>query len=122
EMRTQFAVFVAEALAEAGMCAYELVERLPDRPGVEGHVSRAPGEATVDAVQQHPHAGTTFGRRDFRHRPPTLARARISRVTDPIRERRLVGETLRRAADAAQRYLADIDQARVRKPGADAAA
>src|SRR5438552_3064544 len=50
EMRTQFAVFVAEALAEAGMCAHERVQRLPDRPGVEGHVSRAPGEATVDAV------------------------------------------------------------------------
>ena len=43
-------------------------------------------------------------------------------MSDPIRERRLVGETLRRAADAAQRYLADIDQARVRQPGADAAA
>ena len=43
-------------------------------------------------------------------------------MSDPIRERQLVGETLRRAADAAQRYLADIDDDRVRRPGADAAA
>jgi glutamate/tyrosine decarboxylase-like PLP-dependent enzyme len=43
-------------------------------------------------------------------------------VSDPLHERQLVSETLRRAADAAQRYLADIDTDRVRRPGADAAA
>ena len=43
-------------------------------------------------------------------------------MSDPIRERELVSETLRLAAEAAQRYLADIDQDRVRLPGADAAA
>jgi len=43
-------------------------------------------------------------------------------MSDPIRERQLVSETLRRAAESAQRYLADIDQDRVRRPGADAAA
>jgi glutamate/tyrosine decarboxylase-like PLP-dependent enzyme len=43
-------------------------------------------------------------------------------VSDPLRERQLVSETLRRAAEAAQRYLADIDRDRVRRPGADAAA
>src|SRR5437879_2243837 len=41
---------------------------------------------------------------------------------DPLRERQLVSETLRRAAEAAQRYLADIDRDHVRRPGADAAA
>ena len=43
-------------------------------------------------------------------------------MSDPVRERRLVSETLRQAAEAAQRYLADIDHDRVRRPGADAAA
>ena len=43
-------------------------------------------------------------------------------MSDPLRERQLVSETLRRAAEAAQRYLADIDEDRVRRPGADAAA
>jgi len=43
-------------------------------------------------------------------------------VSDPVRERQLVSETLRLAAEAAHRYLADIDQDRVRRPGADAAA
>jgi glutamate/tyrosine decarboxylase-like PLP-dependent enzyme len=40
-------------------------------------------------------------------------------VGDPVRERQLVSETLRRAAEAAQRYLADIDADRVRQPSAD---
>ena len=43
-------------------------------------------------------------------------------MSDPLRERRLVSETLRRAAVAAERYLAEIDTDRVRRPGADAAA
>ncbi len=43
-------------------------------------------------------------------------------MSDPLRERQLVSETLRRAAEAAQRYLADIDEDRVRQPGADATA
>ncbi|HTD63916.1 MAG TPA: aspartate aminotransferase family protein, partial [Verrucomicrobiae bacterium] len=43
-------------------------------------------------------------------------------MSDPLRERRLVSETLDRAAEAAQRYLADIDGDHVRRPGADAAA
>ena len=43
-------------------------------------------------------------------------------MSDPLRERELVSETLRQAAEAAQRYLADIDRDRVRRPGADAAA
>ena len=43
-------------------------------------------------------------------------------MSDPLRERQLVSETLDRAAEAAQRYLADIDADRVRRPGADAAA
>ncbi|TME71471.1 MAG: aspartate aminotransferase family protein, partial [Chloroflexi bacterium] len=43
-------------------------------------------------------------------------------MSDPLRERQLVRETLDRAAEAAQRYLADIDADRVRRPGADAAA
>ena len=43
-------------------------------------------------------------------------------MSDPIRERPLVSETLRRAAEAAQRYLLDIDGDHVRRPGADAAA
>ena len=43
-------------------------------------------------------------------------------VSDPLRERELVSETLRRATEAAQRYLVDIDRERVRRPGADEAA
>jgi glutamate/tyrosine decarboxylase-like PLP-dependent enzyme len=43
-------------------------------------------------------------------------------MSDPLRERQHVSEALRRAADAAQRYLADIDRDCVRRPGADAAA
>ena len=70
EVRTKFAVFVAKALAEARMSANQPIQRLPDRPGVEGQVARATGEAAVGAVQQHPHAGTTIGGCDFRHRPP----------------------------------------------------
>ncbi len=67
---TQFAVFVAQALGEAGMRAHESVQRLPDRPGVQGQFAGATGEAAVGAVQEHPHAGTTIGRRNFRHPPP----------------------------------------------------
>ena len=43
-------------------------------------------------------------------------------MSDPIQERQLVSETLRRSAEAAQRYLANIDDDHVRRPGADAAA
>lgn len=43
-------------------------------------------------------------------------------MSDPVRERQLVSETLHRAAEAAQRYLADIDADRVRRTGAGAAA
>jgi glutamate/tyrosine decarboxylase-like PLP-dependent enzyme len=43
-------------------------------------------------------------------------------VSDPLRERQLVSEALRRAAAAAGRFLADLDTDRVRRPGADAAA
>jgi len=43
-------------------------------------------------------------------------------VTDPLHERELVTATLRLAAAAAERYLADIDTDRVRQPGADRAA
>src|SRR6266576_216856 len=81
-MRTEFAVFVAEALGKARMGANEPVQRLPDRPGVERQVARATGEAAVGAMQQHPHAGTTIGGCDFRHRPPTLARLGLWRWGD----------------------------------------
>jgi len=121
EVWTQFAVFVPKALGERGVRTHEALEGLPDRRGVERHVTRAPGKTAVGAVQQHPHAGTTFGGRRFRH-TPTVPRARISRVSDPLRERELVTETLRLAAAAAERYLADIDTDRVRRPGADRAA
>src|SRR5256885_15068287 len=70
EMRTKFAVFVAEPLGKARMGANEAVQRLTDRPGVERQVARATGEAAVVAVQQHPHAGATIGGCDFRHRSP----------------------------------------------------
>jgi hypothetical protein len=73
EVRTEFAPFVAKALSERGMGAHEPVQRLPDRPGVEGHVTRATGEAAVGAVQQHPHIGTTIRRCDFRHPPPHVS-------------------------------------------------
>jgi glutamate/tyrosine decarboxylase-like PLP-dependent enzyme len=43
-------------------------------------------------------------------------------VGDPLDERQLVGETLRRAAEAAHGYLAEIDRDRVRRPNADTAA
>src|SRR2546428_6296402 len=79
EVRTKFAPFVAKPLSERRMSAYQRVERLPDGAGVERDVASAARETAVDAVQQHPHTGTTFGGRDFRHQPPTLARARISR-------------------------------------------
>ena len=42
-------------------------------------------------------------------------------MSDPIRERQLVSETLRRAAEAAHRYLAEIDHDRVRRPDAEVA-
>ena len=42
-------------------------------------------------------------------------------MSDPVRERQLVSETLRRAAEAAERYLADIDVDHVRRPSAEAA-
>src|SRR6266576_7368434 len=82
-MRTEFAVFVAEALGKARMGANEPVQRLPNRPGVERQVARATGEAAVGAVQQHPHAGTTIGGCDFRHRTPTLARLGLWRWGPP---------------------------------------
>ena len=70
EVRAQFAVFVAKALAEAGMGADETVQGLPDRARVEAQLTRAPGEPAVRAVQQHPHTGTTIRRRSFRHQLP----------------------------------------------------
>src|SRR5438552_1473206 len=73
EVWTKFAVFVAEALGESRVRAYQALERLPDRRRVEAHVARAAGETAVSAVQQHPHARTTIGRRIFRHPPPRYA-------------------------------------------------
>ena len=69
KVRTQFAPFVAEALGKGGVSADQTLEGLTDRPGVEGDVTSATGEAAVGAVQQHPHAGTTISRCDFRHPP-----------------------------------------------------
>src|SRR5204863_4961652 len=51
EMRTKFAVFVAQALGKARMGSNEPVQRLPDRPGVERQVACATGEAAVGAMQ-----------------------------------------------------------------------
>ena len=73
EVRTQFAVFVAEALGERGMSTHQGVEGLADSPSVERHIAGAPRETAKRAVQQHPHAGTTIGRRHFRHLSPHVS-------------------------------------------------
>jgi len=69
EVRTQFAVFVAKALGERRMGHHEAIQRIPHRGRVDRHITSATREATVDAVQQHPHARTTFDRCVFRHPP-----------------------------------------------------
>ena len=43
-------------------------------------------------------------------------------MADPIAERSVVLDALRRAAQAAEQFLAEVDTDRVRRPGADAAA
>ena len=50
EVRTKFAVFVAEALGEGRMGTHETLEGLPDRRRVERYITRATGETAVGAV------------------------------------------------------------------------
>lgn len=69
EVRTQFAVFIAQPLGETRMRADEPVQGLPNRAGVETQLTCASGEPAIGAVQQHPHIGTTFGIGVFRHPP-----------------------------------------------------
>jgi len=63
---------------------------------------------------------TTKSPRDFRH--PAHHSEYDAGVADPLAERSVVLDALRRAADAAERYVADIDADRARRPGANDAA
>jgi glutamate/tyrosine decarboxylase-like PLP-dependent enzyme len=71
-------------------------------------------------MKQHPHLSTTNRFGDFRHRPHHTEYD--AGMTDPLAERSVVLDALRRASVAGERYLAQIDTDRVRRPGADDAA
>ena len=120
EVWSQFAAFVPKALAEARMRLDERVERLTERRGIERDVACASRKTAEGTVKEHPHMSTTKSPRDFRH--PAHHSEYDAGVADPLAERSVVLDALRRAADAAERYVADIDADRARRPGANDAA
>ena len=69
-VRSQFAVFVAEALGQARVSVDQRLESFAEVGCVERDLARAAGESAEGAVQQHPHARTTNGRARFRHPAP----------------------------------------------------
>src|SRR5438552_15138731 len=98
----------------------ERVERLTERRGIERDVACASRKTAEGTVKEHPHMSTTKSPRDFRH--PAHHSEYDAGVADPLAQRSVVLDALRRAADAAERYLADIDADRARRPGANDAA